>query len=123
MSIFEDFFKDGEWDCIGATKNITREEDFNRIIITLYFSQGDSTIQTKVSATYSIGTDGEIAKDEKIGVYAKEIDIFEDEFDAIKYKSDYSRKKENVTGELMYDLLRIIKMFDSSTTVNKKVYL
>lgn len=126
MSVFKGVLEGSEWKCIGATKNISKEDEYNRFIVALYFQKGEELLETEVKAVYSVNKGGKISHEEKIGVTVKVKDCSkcsEDGGKVLHYCSDYSRNPQQISDTLLDDLSKVITLFDEADKEVRRVYL
>lgn len=124
MSIFDNTFVEAGWECIQATKNITRGEEYKYVNLNLMYERDHR--QVEVGATYAINVGGQISREVPVKMLVKMYDMSGDpneEAEVIFKRSLRAFRSEEMTEEMIEDLRFADMMFDQANSEVQRVYL
>lgn len=123
MSIFDDTFVEAGWDCVYATKNITRCEEYKYVNLNLVYELG--TQQVEVAAAYAINIGGQVSREVPVKMLLKmfELSGSAEEAEVILKRSLRAFRPEEMTEEMVKDIKTVSLMFDQANKDVQRVYL
>jgi len=124
MSIFDNTFVECGWECVMATKNITRCNDYKYINIFLIYELGSR--QVEVGTTYAINAGGKISREVPVKMAVKMYDTSGEESEepeVIFKRSLRAFKQSDMTEEMIKDIKIADTMFEKASKDVQRVYL
>lgn len=124
MSIFDNTFVESGWECVQATKNITRCDEYKYINLNLLYELGKR--QVEVGATYAINIGGKISRETPVKMIVKMYDISGDQSEDAKVifkRSLRAFRPDEMTEEMVKDLKIAEAMFGQANKDVQRVYL
>lgn len=124
MSIFDNTFVECGWECVMATKNITRCNDYKYINIYLIYELDQR--QVEVGATYAINAGGKISREVPVKMTVKMSDTSGDECEEAKVifkRSLRAFRQSEMTEEMIKDIKIADVMFEKANKDVQRVYL
>lgn len=124
MSIFDNTFVESGWECVQATKNITRCDEYKYINLNLLYELGKR--QVEVGATYAINIGGKISRETPVKMIVKMYDISGDQSEDAKVifkRSLRALRPDEMTEEMVKDLKIAEAMFGQANKDVQRVYL
>ena len=124
MSIFDNTFVEAGWECVQATKNITRCDEYKYVNLNLMYELGHR--QVEVGATYAINVGGQISREVPVKMLVKMYDISGDPSEEAKVifkRSLRAFRPDEMTEEMVKDLKVADLMFDQANKDVQRVYL
>lgn len=120
MSIFDNTFVEPGWECTYASKNVSRGDSLNNVIVSLIYRRGEQ--MAEVSASYTTQPSGKICMDLPAAVLIRQYDHVLDQDPAFRRKMKAYRP-EDVTPTMIADLNAVNHMFDLADSAVRRVYL
>lgn len=123
MSIFDNTFVEAGWECVQATKNITRTDEYKYVNLNLMYELG--TRQVEVGATYAINVGGQISREVPVKMLIKmyELSGSGEEPEVIFRRSLRAFRPDEMTEEMIKDIKIADMMFDDANKDIKRVFL
>lgn len=124
MSIFDNTFVEGGWECVMATKNITRCNDYKYINIYLIYELDQR--QVEVGTTYAINVGGKISREVPVKMTVKMSDTSGEECEEAKVifkRSLRAFRQSEMTEEMIKDIKIADVMFEKANKDVQRVYL
>ena len=124
MSIFDNTFVESGWTCVYATKNISVESEYKRVLVNLIYELDNR--QAEVSAAYSVNVGGKISIENHAKMLIKVYDLSGDKSkdpEVLFKRSLKAFRPEEVTEEMIKDLNTLNEMFDMASKDIKRVYM
>lgn len=124
MSIFDNTFVESGWECVQATKNITRCGEYKYVNLNLMYELGQR--QVEVGATYAINVGGQISREIPVKMLIKMYDLSGDPNGdpvVLFKRSLRAFRPEEMTEEMLKDIKMADLMFDDANKDVQRVYL
>lgn len=124
MSIFDNTFVEPGWECVQAQKNITREGEYKYINLNLMYELGDR--QAEVAAVYALNLGGKVSREVPVKMLIKMYDLSGDKTEdpvVLFKRSLRAWKPEEITEEMVKDLLMANAMFDKADAEVQRIFV
>lgn len=124
MSIFDNTFVEPGWECVQAQKNITREGEYKYINLNLMYQLGDR--QAEVAAVYALNLGGKVSREVPVKMLIKMYDLSGDKTEdpvVLFKRSLRAWKPEEITEEMVKDLLMANAMFDKADAEVQRIFV
>lgn len=124
MSIFDNTFVEPGWECIQAQKNITREGEYKYINLNLMYQLGDR--QAEVGAVYALNLGGQVSREVPAKMLIKMYDLSGDKTEdpvVLFKRSLRAWRPEDITEEMVKDLLMANAMFDKADAEVQRIFV
>lgn len=124
MSIFDNTFVEPGWECVQAQKNITREGEYKYINLNLMYELGDR--QAEVAAVYALNFGGKVSREVPVKMLIKMYDLSGDKTEdpvVLFKRSLRAWKPEEITEEMVKDLMTANAMFDKADAEVQRIFV
>lgn len=124
MSIFDNTFVEPGWECVQATKNITRSDEYKYVNLNLMYELDHR--QVEVGATYAINVGGQISREVPVKMIIKMFDLSGDPSGdpvVLFKRSLRAFRPDEMTEEMLKDIKMADLMFDEANKDVQRVYL
>lgn len=124
MSIFDNTFVEPGWECVQAQKNITREGEYKYINLNLMYELGGR--QAEVAAVYALNLGGEVSREVPVKMLIKMYDLSGDKTEdpvVLFKRSLRAWKPEEITEEMVKDLMTANAMFDKADAEVQRIFV
>lgn len=124
MSIFDNTFVEPGWECVQAQKNIIRYGEYKYINLNLMYELGDR--QAEVAAVYALNLGGKVSREVPVKMLIKMYDLSGDKTEdpvVLFKRSLRAWKPEEITEEMVKDLMTANAMFDKADAEVQRIFV